>query len=183
MPVLFEFKARSNRNKELEKRLQQLDAEFVGEDHQIDTYFNVPVGRLKLREGIIENALIYYKRADTANAKQSDVLLHRSNPDKALKEVLRAALGIKTVVEKHRRIWFADNVKIHFDRLEGLGEFVEIEAIDNGSLSFKKLQEQCRQFANLFNIQEDDYVAGSYSDLLLSSPILTNEKVIASTNS
>jgi hypothetical protein len=53
------------------------------------------VGRLKLREGVIENALIYYRRADIANAKQSGVLLYRSSPDKALKEVLIAALGIK----------------------------------------------------------------------------------------
>jgi predicted adenylyl cyclase CyaB len=73
------------------------------------------------------------------------------------------------VIKKYRRIWVADNVKIHFDRLEGLGEFVEIEAIDNNeSLSIEKLQEQCRQFADLFDIKEDDYVACSYSDLLLS---------------
>jgi adenylate cyclase, class 2 len=169
MPTLFEFKARSNRNKELEKRLQQLNAKFAGEDRQTDTYFNVPVGRLKLREGVIENALIYYKRADTVNAKQSDVLLYRSSPDNALKEILIAALRIKVVVEKYRRIWFTDNVKIHFDRLEGLGEFVEIEAIDNNEgLSIEKMQEQCRQFADLFDIKEDDHVACSYSDLRLS---------------
>ena len=168
MPTLFEFKAKSNRNSELEKRLQQLSPRFAGEDHQVDTYFNVPEGRLKLREGIIENALIFYKRSDIAKAKLSDVLLYRCNPDIALKGVLMAALGIKTVVEKRRRIWFADNVKIHFDKVERLGEFVEVEVIDsNGSISIEKLQEQCLELATFFDIQPGDYIAGSYSDLLL----------------
>ena len=167
MPTLFEFKARSDRNSELEKRLQQLNPRFTGEDHQVDTYFNVLKGRLKLREGVIENALIYYERTDIAYAKQSDVSLYRCNPDKSLKDVLTVALGIKTVVEKRRRIWFADNVKIHFDKVEGLGEFVEVEAINmNGNVSIEKLQEQCRQFANLFEIKFEDYISCSYSDLM-----------------
>ena len=61
---LFEFKARSNRHEELEQKLLHLNANFVGEDHQTDTYFNVPYGRLKLREGKIEYALIHYYRPD-----------------------------------------------------------------------------------------------------------------------
>ena len=47
----FEFKARVNNIDELEQKLLQLDPVFKGEDHQIDTYFNVSEGRLKLREG------------------------------------------------------------------------------------------------------------------------------------
>ncbi len=44
---LFEFKARSNRNGKLEQKLSQLDARFVGEDHQKDTYFNVSIWTFK----------------------------------------------------------------------------------------------------------------------------------------
>ena len=54
MVQLFEFKARSNCVEGLEKKLLPLKANFAGEDHQTDTYFNVPYGRLKLREGNIE---------------------------------------------------------------------------------------------------------------------------------
>jgi adenylate cyclase class IV len=55
--------------------LQNLRARFVGQDQQTDTYFNVPDGRLKLREGRIENALIYYRRPDSRAPKISDSII------------------------------------------------------------------------------------------------------------
>ena len=58
-----------------------------------------------------------------------DVWLYQQQPDKHLKDILIAALGIKEVVLKTRRIWFVNNVKILFGKLERLGEFVEVEAI------------------------------------------------------
>ena len=168
MPLNFEFKARSNRNDELEKAIAELNAHFVGEDHQTDTYFNVPHGRMKLREGNIENSLIHYTRSNVAGAKQSNVLLYQHQPAPSLKALLAAALGIKVVVEKRRRIYFADNVKLHFDHVAGLGTFVEVEAIDkDGTTGLKKLQEQCRFFAEYFGIGAGDYIAQSYSDMLL----------------
>lgn len=167
MPLNFEFKARSLNNAELEQRLQAFQPLFSGEDYQKDTYFNVAHGRLKLREGNIEHALIHYHRENIAGAKQSEFLLYRPIADSNLKDVLKAALGIKIVVEKRRRIWFVDNVKFHFDTVEGLGEFVEVEAMDkDGTIGTKKLKQQCLQFAQLFSIQPASYLAHSYSDLL-----------------
>src|SRR5215210_2694382 len=99
---LFEIKARSNCNEELEQKLLQLDAHFAGEDHQTDTYFNVPYGRLKLREGEIENALIHYYRENVLGAKPSNVELYRHQPDENLKKILAAALDIKVIVTKKR---------------------------------------------------------------------------------
>jgi hypothetical protein len=66
------------------------------EDHQKDTYYNVPDGRLKLREGNIENALIWYQR-DIARAKQSDILLYKHAPDDALKKILFKTSWVKVV--------------------------------------------------------------------------------------
>jgi adenylate cyclase, class 2 len=168
MPLNFEFKARTLRLEEQEVVLKAQNPRFVGEDHQVDTYFQVPHGRLKLREGNIENALIHYHRTNTAGAKQSDVLLYEHQPAPPLKAILTAALGVKVVVDKRRRIYFIDNVKFHFDRVEGLGTFVEVEAIDrDGSIGVGALQQQCADYASLLGIGTDDYVAGSYSDLLM----------------
>lgn len=170
MHVNFEFKARTTRLQELEERLQTYQPLFKGVDHQIDTYFHVPHGRLKLREGAIENALIHYQRHNIAGAKQSDVLLYEHQPQPALKQVLTAALGVKVVVDKQRKIYFIDNVKFHFDVVKELGTFVEVEAIDkDGTIGLEKLQEQCRYYSHLFGLQEEDYVAESYSDLLLKA--------------
>lgn len=172
MPLNFEFKARSNRNGAMEEKLLSLQSRFAGTDHQTDTYFNVQHGRLKLREGTIENALIYYNRPDVAEAKTSAVLLYRHQPEKTLKDILTASLGIKAVVKKERRIWFVGNVKIHFDRVDELGEFVEVEAISNDEdIPVKVLQEQCNRFADILAIKEEDFIAKSYSDLILKSQV------------
>jgi adenylate cyclase class 2 len=164
----FEFKARARNVDRLEEKLLGLNPKFIGEDHQIDTYFNVERGRLKLRQGNIENSLIYYEREDSAAARSSKILLYRHAPDPALKEILSKILGIWVIVDKRRRIYFLDNVKFHFDRLDGLGTFVEVEAIDrDGSIGIEELQKQCRRYAHFFGITNSDCVSESYSDLIL----------------
>ena len=166
--VNFEFKASASDILALEQQLQALNPRFVGEDNQTDTYFNVATGRLKLREGNIENSLIYYDRINTAGAKQSDILLYQHKPDQSIKDILIKTLGVKVVVDKKRKIYFIDNVKFHFDRVESLGTFVEVEAIDSdGSIGVEKLQQQCNHYANFFHIAPADYIAFSYSDMLL----------------
>jgi adenylate cyclase class 2 len=168
MHLNYEFKAKTTRVEELEQKLQEKAPRFVGEDAQKDTYFNVPNGRLKLREGNIENSLIHYQRHNVAGAKQSDVILYEHAPAPRLKDALTAALGIKVVVDKRRRIYFVDNVKLHFDRVEGLGTFVEVEAIDSdGSIGIERLKEQCAYYAGFLGINEEDYMSESYSDMLL----------------
>ncbi|HRH61443.1 MAG TPA: class IV adenylate cyclase [Chitinophagaceae bacterium] len=164
----FEFKAIANNLTALEEKLQTLNPVFKGEDHQTDTYFNVNTGRLKLREGNIENALIYYERKDDATAKQSDVLLYKHAPDTSLKEILTKLHGIKVIVEKKRRIYFIDNIKFHFDTVPGLGTFIETEAIDqSGNIGIEKLKAQCDYYFSFFELQQSDCISKSYSDLLL----------------
>ena len=169
MHINFEFKAKHRNIAAAEETLLREQPLFVGEDHQVDTYFNVANGRLKLREGTIEHALIFYERTNTAAAKQSNVTLYQHKPDAALKQILTQSLGIKTVVDKRRKIYFINNVKFHFDTVEGLGQFVEVEAIDkDGSIGLDKLKEQCRHYQNMLNIAADDFMAESYSDMLLA---------------
>jgi adenylate cyclase, class 2 len=167
MHINYEFKASCSNIKALELLLKERNPLFVGTDHQTDTYFNVANGRLKLREGNIENSLIHYERINTADAKQSNVILYQHQPDNSLKEILKKALGIKVVVEKRRKIYFIDNVKFHFDEVENLGTFIEVEAIDkDGSIGVDKLKVQCNEYIQLFGITKDQFIAESYSDLL-----------------
>jgi adenylate cyclase class 2 len=169
MHINWEFKARCAYPERLEQILLKYNPEFRGTDHQVDTYFNAPNGRLKLREGNIENSLIHYERTDAADAKQSDVTLFQTNPDSSLKALLQKALGVKVVIDKERKIYFIDNVKFHFDQVKGLGSFVEVEAIDkDGSIGIEKLKSQCIGYAKLLEIQQEDYMAESYSDMLLA---------------
>lgn len=166
--INIEIKAKSNNQDEIREILKSKNADFKGIDHQIDTYFKVNNGRLKLREGKIENHLIHYQRENKEGPKQSDVTLFKSDPNSSLKEILTKALGILVIVDKKREIYFIDNVKFHIDIVEDLGTFVEIEAIDNdGTIGKDKLLEQCQFFLDLFKISQEDLISVSYSDLLL----------------
>lgn len=139
-------------------------------DHQIDTYFNVSNGRLKLREGNIENFLVHYERSDKEGPKQSVVSLYASQPGSSLKETLTRALGILVVVDKQREIYFIENVKFHVDIVRGLGTFMEIEAVDyDGNIGLEKLNEQCNKYLEDMGIKDEDLISGSYSDMLLKN--------------
>lgn len=163
-----EIKARCANHEKVRKLLESRNADFKGVDHQIDTYFNVNHGRLKLREGNIENFLIYYERENKGGPKQSDIILFKSTPESSLKPVLVGACGVLTVVDKKREIYFIENVKFHIDTVEKLGTFMEIEAIDeDGGIGREKLLEQCDEYLKLFEILESDLISVSYSDLLL----------------
>jgi len=171
----FEFKARLTNEPRVREALKRLGARFIGTDHQIDTYFRVPSGRLKVREGRIENALIFYRRSDVRRARQAAVemmLLPRRN---SLRAILTHALGTLAVVDKRREIYFVKNVKIHLDRVRQLGKFVEVEAISRTS-DVKKIRSQARQFQELFGITAKDIVAESYSDLILAKR-LPNDQI------
>jgi adenylate cyclase, class 2 len=168
MHINYEFKARCNNIELIEAKLNTLHPVFIGLDNQLDTYFNIANGRLKLREGAIENALIHYFRKNSNGIKQSEVTLYQHQPDKNLKDILTKALGVKAVVAKQRKIYFIGNVKFHFDRINELGSFIEVEAIDiDGSIGIEKLKEQCQTYIQLFDITEDQFIAESYSDLLV----------------
>ena len=163
-----EIKAWSVEHERIKALLQERHADFRGIDHQIDTYFNTRQGRLKLREGTIEQNLIYYERENTDGPKDSKVILYHFDGNRALKEILTKAMGVLTVVDKQREIYFIDNVKFHLDTVVDLGRFVEIEAIDReGNIGREKLLEQCTLYQQLLGIRDTDLISKSYSDMLL----------------
>lgn len=165
-----EIKAKCSDQDRIRKILGSNSADFKGVDHQIDTYFNVNSGRLKLREGNIENHLVYYERENIKGPKESSTILFDSDPGSSLKEILSRSLGQLIVVDKKREIYFIGNVKFHLDTVKDLGTFVEIEAIDEkGDMGREKLLEQCSHFLALFKIKKEDLLADSYSDMLIKN--------------
>jgi adenylate cyclase class 2 len=165
-----EIKAKCPDPENIRRILRSNNADFKGTDHQIDTYFSVSRGRLKLRQGNIENALIFYNRPNQAEPKQTEVFLSRSEPSSELKEVLCSALDILVTVKKKREIYFIDNVKFHIDALDNLGTFVEIEAIDTaGRIGTDELLKQCGHYMQMFGISREDLIDCSYSDMLIQA--------------
>jgi adenylate cyclase, class 2 len=164
-----EMKARCADPEKIRNILKEREADFKGLDHQIDTYFQVNQGRLKLRQGNIEKTLIFYQRENQKDIKQCDAIIIDFPEAQQIKELLTRANGVLVVVDKKREIYFINNVKFHIDQVKSLGNFVEIEAIDEGGHIEKreKLFKQCQEYLNLFGINDKDLIDCSYSDLLL----------------
>ncbi|MEO7982790.1 MAG: class IV adenylate cyclase [Bacteroidota bacterium] len=163
-----EIKAKCNGTSFARDYLKKSGADFRGVDEQTDTYFTVPNGRLKLREGTIENNLIFYERSNQAGPKNSHFQLVKIEDAKGLKEALTKSIGIKVVVKKKREIYYIKNVKFHIDEVPGLGSFVEIEAGNiQADLSQEDLKKQCDFYMQELGIKVENLIDVSYSDMLL----------------
>lgn len=169
MPHLnVEIKAKCNDPAYVRNYLLSAGAEFKGIDTQTDTYFNVSAGRLKLRQGNIENHLIYYERPDKAGPKNSHFELLKIPDAEKFKKIMTKSCGVKVVVIKRREICYIKNVKFHIDDVNELGSFVEIEAGNLlANLSAEELTAQCNFYLEKFGIKENDLLKESYSDMLL----------------
>lgn len=166
---LVEIKASTTRTEEQRKLLLAKGASFKGTDHQVDHYFNVPEGRLKLRSGSIEHSLIFYKRSNQAGPKDSSVALTRIDSQEladSFAATLNQALGTWVKVDKQREIYFIGNVKFHLDDVAGLGSFIEIEAVGDSADERGALLEQCQYYIDYLGVREEELIENSYSDLL-----------------
>lgn len=167
----------ARRNVELKVRLEDWDAtchaaaELADQpervEHQIDTYFRCAQGRLKLRE--VEgqrSVLIPYQRPDESGARTSSYRLIEIADPEALRAGLETTLGIRRVVRKERRILMWKNVRIHLDRVERLGAFLEFEAVLTPDQPESLGHEQIRQLCAALGLCAEDGIDGSYVDLL-----------------
>jgi adenylate cyclase class IV len=167
------------RNIELKARVPSLDqaetaAIALGAQRhmhltQIDTYFQVPSGRLKLRECIGDQEfaeLIFYRRLNELGPKRCLYDIAPVTAPEATKKLLTNAFELLCVVRKRRTVYLFENVRVHLDRVEGLGNFIEFEAVmeegkgDNeGNSIILKLMEG-------LGVKEDALVNVSYSDMV-----------------
>ncbi len=166
--INIEIKAKTTDLTQARNILLSAGAKLKGTDRQTDTYFRVPSGRLKLRQGLIENNLIHYFRKNQSGPKKSKVIIF---PVPINSEELRIALatacGILAVVSKIREIYYIENVKFHLDTLNEIGSFVEIEVFGD-ERSEAELWNICEKYMKLLCINEADLVRESYSDMLIS---------------
>jgi adenylate cyclase class 2 len=105
-----------------------LGAHQVADFEQVDTYFRLPDARLKKRETTGEPAeWILYDRPNQVGSKLST--FHIYSEDEAAERFGEMQRRPWVVVRKHRELWMHDHVRIHLDEVDGLGAFIEFEAL------------------------------------------------------
>jgi len=180
---LVELKAKVEDLDVVRGRLTSLGAQYIGTFRQIDVYFDVPEGRLKLREVDDNNKakLIYYQRENIAEPKRSDVFILKVQEPAFLKTLLGRLLKIRATVEKVREIYRYPGTKlaskhryvqIHLDNVKKLGTFIEFE-MESSKRTENRDMQILKGLMKKLKIKTDQLEKHSYSDLLLS----TNSKV------
>jgi adenylate cyclase, class 2 len=144
-----------------------LGATDEGWPQQLDTYFRVQHGRLKLRQQDGAAELIQYERTDEAIERASNYRLIPIHDPDGLKDALAAALGILVAVEKSRHLLLWRNVRIHLDDVPGLGSFIELEAVAEPDSDLTREYENIAELRQTLGITDDRVIAAGYSDELL----------------
>ncbi len=159
----YSIKARIQSFEPIERKLQKLGAHYIGEDHQKDTYFEITQGKLKLREGTIENLIAHYERKMINGMERTSNYRYDQNPDKAEVDHLFRNHKVIGVIKKIRKIYKIQNVKIHLDKTEQGELFIEIEAIDEfQEFTEANLLKQCLEIKTKLGIDDNQLIKSGY---------------------
>jgi adenylate cyclase class IV len=142
-----------------------LKATLIATLEQTDTYYRVPNGRLKKRECVGEpTEFIYYDRQNGSLPKTSEFTIYSES--QAQQRFGLKPLPTWIVVKKSRELWMLGGVRIHLDAVDGLGNFIEFEALVSPSQSIPKCHETLIDLREAFSHCLGEPIAGSYSDML-----------------
>ena len=171
MPRNIEIKARIDSVEALLPRAQAIAGGAAQILQQDDSFFGVAHGRLKLREFADGSAeLIHYLRADTGEAKASDHVRVPVPDPAALREALLRGCGLLGRVRKTRWLLLAQReghtTRIHIDRVQGLGDFMELEVLMGDGESDAAGAQIAEQLMQQLGLGQAQRLAGAYLDLL-----------------
>ncbi|HYF60153.1 MAG TPA: class IV adenylate cyclase [Burkholderiaceae bacterium] len=167
MPRNVEIKARVPSLAALEPRAAAIADDGPVPIAQDDTFFRCAAGRLKLRDfGDGRGELIFYRRADDAGPKVSSYLRTPTADPAGLREALALAHGTGGRVRKRRALYLAGRTRIHLDRVDGLGDFVELEVVLADGEPPEAGVAEARALMTALGIEPEWLVEGAYVDLL-----------------
>lgn len=172
MPENIEIKAKAS---DWENQLKKAMAFCDGEENLIqeDVFFNCPEGRLKLRilEDGKESYLVFYRRKDQAGPKSSRYETASVPDPVSMRALLSKALGEGKTVKKRRIVLLAGRTRIHFDEVESLGKFIELEVCLKPGQSPQEGEAVARDLMNRLGIGGSDLLEGAYVEMLNPGPV------------
>ncbi|MBN2388175.1 MAG: class IV adenylate cyclase [Anaerolineales bacterium] len=167
MPANIEIKARVPDMTALRESAAALSNAPVEVIPQVDTFYHVPHGRLKLRELAPDRAqLVYYDRPDQGGPKRSNYHIYPTCDPQSLHTALELALGVRGVVRKTRTLYLVGQTRVHLDEVDGLGDFMELEVVLRPGQSDADGRAVAEDLMQKLGIQPEDLIEGAYMDLL-----------------
>ena len=162
-----EIKARIESVDSLAPRVAALADQGPVEIVQDDTFFPCDRGRLKLRAFPAgDGQLIYYQRPDHAGPKESFFVISPTAAPDALREALALAYGRAGRVRKRRILYLIGRTRVHLDRVEDLGDFLELEVVLTEGEPAERGVEEARHLMATLGVDPGQLIEGAYVDLL-----------------
>ncbi|XP_014351397.1 uncharacterized protein LOC106705860 [Latimeria chalumnae] len=170
MPSNVEIKAKVHDLSQLIKNAEQLSQSEGTLIVQKDTFFCVQKGRLKLRDFKNGNGqLIFYERPDLDGPKLCNYSISPTADPDGLRRVLSDALGVRGTVEKERRLYMVGQTRVHVDKVEGLGNFLELEVVLEEGQSPEEGESIAQGLMGQLGVKQEDLLTGAYMDLILAN--------------
>jgi predicted adenylyl cyclase CyaB len=154
---------------DLERARKQAEAikyQFKATLAQRDTFFRVKEGKLKLREEESAAWMIFYGREDSDDLKLSSYeIIPIAEPEKT-RAMMTQALGTIATVRKTRILMMRDNVRLHLDLVDGLGEFGEVEAVLGEDGDLESSRPAVDELLRTLDVNRKNLIAASYFEML-----------------
>ena len=166
------------RNIEIKARVADLDAiraavSALGArpavvEEQVDRYYELDGHRrVKLRSiGGGRAEMITYRRPENEGVRASD---YEITPVREGGACLVPKSDPLVVVRKRREVLLLDNVRVHLDSVDGLGTFLELEAVVDEAHDDARCRAQVDAILRALGLGDGDLLRSSYSDLCLAA--------------
>lgn len=167
MPRNIEIKASIQHVEVLIHKAAALATEGPFEIDQDDTFFSCESGRLKLRASSkYLGELIFYRRANQLGPKESFYVVSPTSEPDSLRECLTLAYGVAGRVKKHRTVFLVGRTRVHVDRVENLGDFLELEVVLTDGETAEAGSLEATELMGMLGVQQKDLIEDAYVDLL-----------------
>jgi predicted adenylyl cyclase CyaB len=172
MPRNIEIKARVESVHALAQRVAPIATEGPIEIAQDDTFFRCESGRLKLRAfSATEGELIFYRRANEQGLKESFYVRTPTSEPERLREALSLAYGQAGRVVKHRTLYLVGRTRVHLDRVEGLGHFLEFEVVLEENEPAEVGVHEAHSLIACLGVKPSQLIETAYVDLLAQAGV------------
>jgi len=119
-----------------------------------------------------EGELIFYNRENSLNPTCSFYKIVTVEKPTEIYNLLENAYGIRGEIVKTRYLFFIGQTRVHPDKVNNLGDFMELEVVLNKQQNENNGKEIANSIMEQLEISKKDLISNAYIDLL--SPLENN---------